>query len=256
MEPGGRIGGPVCGPRPRSPMSRPLPIRLLVGIGRMLRGLLRGSDRAAGGVASIAATIGQIALICLGVHLAADQLDDRVMGWLGASQAFLDEKLGEALGSAAESVGMGFDAFTVWNKVPLVAASAWTALVFELAACGILCAAFLLTTRKPKLTWSHYRKALSVHAVVLPFTLAGVLFAGGWSMAAEDLLPASPITPWAAGGVGLAVLLRFGLPAWGRAVGALQSSGKARRDLLTALVILPIGLLAWIHGVPFWGWLP
>ncbi len=239
-------------------MARPLPIRLLVGLGKLLGKLLRGSDKAAGGLAFVAATLGQIALVCLGVHLAADQLDDQVMGWLSAGQQFLDVHLAELLGSAAETFGMGPDAMTVWTMVPTATIAAWTALIFELVACAILSASFLLTTRKPKLSWSRYRKALSIHALVLPLALTGVLLAGGWSMAmaAEDLLPASAITPWAAGGLGVAVLLRFGLPAWGRAVGSLEASGKRRRDLLAALVILPIGLLAWMHGLPFWGWLP
>ena len=239
-------------------MARPPAIRLFIGIGKMLRGLLRGSDKAAGGLAWFAATLGQIALVCLGVHLAADQLDDRLMGWLSTGQRFLDENLGELLGSAGDTLGLGHDAMTVWTRIPLATISAWTALVVELGACGILCAAFLLTSRKPKLSWTRWRQALSIHAVVMPLTLAGVLIAGSWSMAmaAEDLLPASPITIWAAAGLGLAVLLRFGLPTWGRAVGALEASGKARRDLLTALLLAPIGLLAWMHGVPFWGWLP
>ncbi len=237
---------------------RPLAIRIVVGIGRLLGRLLRGSDRAAGGLARVSATLGQVALVCLGVHLAADQLDDRALAGLTALQGWLDTTLAGPLGGAAESMGMGFDALLFWDGLPLSTMSAWLALVVELLAAALLCSSFLLTGRKPTLSWSAWRSALSIHALVLPITLAGVLLAGSWSMAmaAEDLMPVHVASRWAAGLLGLAVLLRFGLPAWGRAVAVLERSGKPRRDLLVALVMTPVGLLAWMHGVPIWGWLP
>ena len=236
---------------------RPLGIRIVVGLGRLLGRLLKGGDRAAGGLARVATTIGQIALVCLGVHLAADQLDDRTLTGLTALQGWLDSSLAGPLGSAAEALGQDFDAFLLWDKLPLATMSAWLALVVELLAAALLCASFLLTGRSPKLSWKAWRQAMSVHAVVLPVTLAGVMLAGSWSMAmaTEDLMPVHLASRVAAGLLGLAVLLRFGLPAWGRAVAVLERSGKPRRDLLVALVITPVGLLAWMHGVPLWGWL-
>ncbi len=238
--------------------SRPLVFRIIAGLGRGLGRLLRGSDRAAGGLARVAATIGQVALVCLGVHLAADQLDDRALAGLTWLQGWMDTTLAGPLGSAAEYIGLDFDTFLFWDGLPLATIAAWTALVVELVAAALLSTSFLLTGRKPQLSWKAWRQALSIHAVVLPIALAGVLLAGSWSMAmaAEDLLPAHTASTWAAAGLGLAVLLRFGFPAWGRAVAVLERSGKVRRDLLTAVVILPVGLLAWMHGVPLWGWLP
>jgi hypothetical protein len=240
-----------------SPSSPPA-LRVLLGLGRLLLRLLRGSDRAAGGLARVATTIGQVALVSLGVHLAADQLDDQALAGLTALQGWLDTRLAAPLGELAEGLGMAFDALLFWDALPLPTIAAWTALVVELVAVALLCASFLLTKREPRLSWAAWRKAISVHAVVLPLTLAGVLAAGSWSMAmaAEDLLPLHPASRWAAGLLGLAVLLRFGLSAWGRAVAVLERSGKPRRDLLAALFIAPVGLLAWMHGVPLWGLLP
>lgn len=232
--------------------------RLLRGLGRVVHRLLRGSDRAAGGVARLATTLGQIALVCLGVHLAADQLDDRVLALLQAGQGWLDAHLALPLGRAAAALGLDQGSVAFWSLIPVVVVAAWVALVMELAASAVLCASFLLTARQPVISWTAWRQALSVHAVVLPFALAGVLVAGSWSMAmaTEDLLPVHGAARVAGGLLGVAVLLRFGLPAWGRAVGALERSGGRRRDLLAAAAIAPVGLLAWMHGVPLWGWLP
>jgi uncharacterized membrane protein len=217
--------------------------RLSTGLGRLIHRLLRGSDRAAGGLARVATTLGQVALVCLGVHLAADQLDDRVLALLQAGQGLLDAHLAVPLGRAAAAVGLDQGHVAVWELIPVAVVATWIALAMELG---------------PALSWAAWRQALSLHAVVLPLALAGVLVAGSWSMAmaAEDLLPAHASARIAGGLLGLAVLLRFGLPAWGRAVGALERSGRLRRDLLTAAAIAPVGLLAWMHGVPLWGWLP
>jgi len=236
---------------------RPFFPRLLLSLVRLVRGLFRGSDRAAGGLARVATTLGQIAMVCLGVHLAADQLDDRLLVLLTAAVDQIDTAMADPLGRAAMAVGLERGDVALWTRIPVAAASAWAALVVELLAAVVLCGSFLLTPRRPALSWNAWRAALSIHAVVLPLSLAGVLVAGSWSMAmaAEDLLPSSVVAQVAAGLLGLAVLLRFGLPAWTRAVGALERSGRARRDLLAALTIAPVGLLAWMHGVPLWGWL-
>jgi len=225
---------------------------------RLFGRLLRGGDRAAGGLARLATTLGQVALVCLGAHLAADRLDDRVYGQLSDAQAWLDARLAPALGPLGERLGLGYERLLLWERLPLAPAAAWVALLLELLACALLCASFLLTPRRVELSWMGFRRALSVHALVLPVALAGTLLAGAWSlaMAAEDLLPPSPVAPWAGGALALAVLVRFGMPAWGRAVGALERSGRPARDLLVAVLIGPIGLLAWLHGVPCWAWLP
>jgi len=209
-------------------------------------------------MARIATTLGQVALTILGVHLAADRLDDGLLAACTAAQGWLDAHLAGPLGSAATAVGLDYDALLLWDRLQLAPVAAWSAFAVEVAAVCLLCASFLLTPRRPTLSWRAWRSGLSVHALVLPLALSGVLLAGGWSltMATEDLLPSSVVATVAAGVLGLVAVLRFGLPAWGRAVAALERSGKPVRDLAVTLVIGPIGLLAWVHGVPLWGLMP
>jgi hypothetical protein len=220
--------------------------------------VLAASDRLAGGVAKAAATLAQMALVALGVHLAADTVDDRVLELLLGCQSWADAHLTGAHVAVAEKLGMAWDTLVWWPSVPVAPISAGLALVLELAADALLVATFLLTPRGASLEWSRYKRALSVRAIVTPIALAGVLVAGAWSlaMAAEDLLPHSPVAPWAAGLLGLAALVRMGAPAWSRAVAALDPPKRWTDGLAPALVMLPVGLLAWAHGAPIWGWLP
>src|SRR5204862_3514502 len=136
---------------------------------------------------------GQIALVFLGVHLAADQLDDRIARGLAA---------------------------IVWFDVDLVVPAAWLALFVELAADVLFAGAILLTEPQRRPTFRAWRRVRSVEAVVLPLSLAGVILAGGWSLAMgiEDLIPNARIGATA---LAIAALLRFGWPAWSRAVSHL-----------------------------------
>jgi hypothetical protein len=72
-------------------------------------------------------------------------------------------------------------------------------------------------------------------------------------MGIEDLIPNARI---GAAALAIAALLRFGWPAWSRAVSHLERPPRWTRGLASALVLAPIGWLAWTHGVPIWGWLP
>lgn len=220
--------------------------------------LLQASDRLAGGLAQRATTGGQVALVALGVHLAADALDDGVAAGLAHLQVLADAHLAAPLGGLAEALGRPYLSFFFWDDLPTAALAAWAALLVELTTTVLLCGAFVLTPRQPRLSRDAYRRALCIHALLLPPTLLGVGIAGSWSlsMAAEDLLPPSALAPWAAGVLGLAAFLRFGLPALVRAVAALDPDPPRRRGLLAAPFLLTIGALAWGHGAPLWGWLP
>ena len=211
------------------------------------------TDRAAGGLARLATTLGQIALVILGVHLVGDQLDDLLYSLLTGMVAAIEVPVAQAMAALDRPHG----ATPMLENLPLVSATAWGALSVELAATVALSAAFVLTSRKPLLSWAEYRSALCVHAVIMPAALAGVLLAGCWSMAmaAEDLLPVSGVAPWAAGLLALAVAARFALPAWLRAIGALSEASSWRQGLVLSVLLLPVGAMAWRHGVPVWGWL-
>lgn len=223
----------------------------------MYRILVQG-DRAAGAVARSATTLGQAALVVQGVHLAADNLDDRLLVALSAASGWLDRVAAPALSEVAAALSLPPDALTAWDGLPLGPAAGWGALVVEASAVVLLWGAFLLTSKQERPTWRRWRRAASVRAVVVPLTLAGVLLAGSWSLAmgVEDLLPAHALSRYAAALLGLAALLRFGLPAWLRAVAALDATRRWSEGLLAAVVLAPVGLLSWMHGVPVWGLLP
>jgi hypothetical protein len=223
-------------------------------MGGVLRAVVVHSDRAAGGLARALTTAGQCALVALGVHLAADNLDDRLLALLLAAQGLADQHLAAPLASLLAWLGRAPGA-PPWDALPLAPLAAGAALLVELVGTALLWGGFLLSPRAPALDLRRYRAALSVRAVVLPLSLAGVLLAGGWSlsMALEDLLPAGPASRPAAALVGLAALARFGWPAWARSVACLEPARRPAEGLPAALALAPLGLLAWLHGVPIRG---
>ena len=160
--------------------------------------ILEQSDRVAGGVARAAATLGQMSLVALGVHLAADRLDDQLWDLLTALSDQLDATLSAPLARVADTFGLGFDTFLFWQSLPLPLIAATTCLLWELLADIMLWDAFLLTPRSTHVTWSKYRRSLSLRAIVLPITLTGVLLSGAWSlfMATEDILPTHDASSW------------------------------------------------------------
>jgi hypothetical protein len=219
--------------------------------------ILEQSDRVAGGVARAAATLGQMSLVALGVHLAADRLDDQLWDLLTALSDQLDATLSAPLARVADTFGLGFDTFLFWQSLPLPLIAATTCLLWELLADIMLWDAFLLTPRSTHVTWSKYRRSLSLRAIVLPITLTGVLLSGAWSlfMATEDILPTHDASSWVAAAVALLALVHYGRPAWTRAIGNLERPKSWKRQLGLATVLLPIGLTAWLT-MPVWGWLP
>jgi hypothetical protein len=218
---------------------------------------LRRTDQAAGGAAAVLTTLGQLALVLLGVHIATDHIDDPIAAGIAQLLAGADRHLAPPLMGAAEALGLGYADLLFWTDLSAPVAAAWCALTIELVADVALGGSFLLTPRTPTLSWTQYRETLSLYALALPPALLGVLIAGSWSlsMAAEDLLPASAIAPWAAGLLGLAALARFGGPALRRAVAALPTGTPPLRRSLRAVLVMLIGSLAWAHGAPVWGWL-
>jgi hypothetical protein len=216
---------------------------------------LRRSDAAAGKAAELATTFGQLALLGLGCHLAADRLDDHLYRHLTRAQDGLADVLVPGLIRIGETVGLAPGLLVGWADCSLVSTSAALALIIELAAIVALAGAIVLTPRESKPTFKQWWAARSVHAMMLPLTLVGVLLAGAWSlaMAAEDLLPASSVAPWAAGVVALAATARFGVPATTRALAALDPKPPWRTGLKRALVLTPIAALVWIEALPIWG---
>ena len=218
-------------------------------------GALVASDRVAGRLASAATTLGQLALLCLGVHLAADRLDDVLVELILALQAGLDLALAGPLQRLAAWLGLAPERLLLWERLPLAPLAAGLALAVEVFSVGLLATRFLLTDRAARPSWRGWWQSRSLAALVMPLSLAGVLVAGSWSMAmaVEDLLPASALSRGVGALVGGMALLRFGLPAWRRAVAALDPHRPFFEGALPALALLPIGGLAWVHGLPIWG---
>lgn len=198
-----------------------------------------------------------MALVALGVHLAADRLDDQLWAAMSRGSDQLDSVLTEPLARAAETVGLGFDSFLVWQELPLPVVAAALSLVLELIADVMLWDAFLLTPKQTRWDWARYRSKLSLRAIVIPIALAGALASGAWSlfMAAEDLLPTHDASTAAAAALSLLALVHYGSAALRRGVGNLERPEGWKRQVMLALVLLPVGLTAW-RGLPLWGWLP
>ena len=99
--------------------------------------------------------LGQLGVAVLGVHLAADRLDDSVY------QALLwaNEGLAPLLGKLKLS---GLD------PEQLATPAAWVALVLELLVDLFMLGALSLTAHSPQLSWAHYKSRLTVRSVVVP----------------------------------------------------------------------------------------
>ena len=210
-------------------------------------------DRASASVARAATVVGQAGLVALGVHLAADRIDDRLLVALQGLASRLDRHLAPPLAWLAGTLGWPTDALWFWTETPWAAAAASGALLVELCALVLLVSTFLLVGREAKASWQGWWAARSIHAVVAPLTLAGAVAAGAWSlgMAVEDAVGG---TAGRALGLGLSVLVlaRFGLPALRRSVAGLQPT-RLRAGIWSAAVLVPIGLLAWSEGTPWAG---
>ncbi len=180
--------------------------------------------------------LGQLALVVLGVHLAADRLDDHVHGLLVATSI-------------------------PWPSpdVPLTAAT-WIAFGLEIVVVVRAAAALALTSHLPKLSWKAWKRTWSVDAVVLPLFWAPVALAGAWvvGMAAEDAL--ADYQPDIARALGwalaIAVAWRLGWTGWVRVVGALDMPKRRIQGWPWAPALLVIGAAAFWHGLPIWGWWP
>ena len=204
--------------------------------------------------------LGQVGIAVLGVHLAADRLDDcayHLLLWLNGPLSVLLDRFGLA----------GLD------PEQLVSPATWTAGALELLADLFLLGALTLTPHTPRLSWQHYKERLTVRALVLPVFWAPVCLAGAWvvGMATEDLLAgwnasAARLAGWSIAAV---VAWRLGWTGWRRVVGGLDMPSNTDRSgrvfrliprwrldgLAWAPLLLVLAALAVRHGLPLWWWL-
>lgn len=191
--------------------------------------------------------LGQLGVTVLGLHLAADRLDDLLLAALGALSGPVNGLLVQAGLSAIESGA-------------LVTPAAWLALITELLLVVYLFDGLTLTPQQAELSGRAYLRALSPHAVALPLFWAPASLAGAWAvgMAMEDLTAAlSPAAGAVVGPlVGLTVAWRLSWTGWRRVVTGLTPPQSRAKGLLWAPPLLGLGALAFWYGLPLRGYLP
>ncbi|TNE87440.1 MAG: hypothetical protein EP330_18425 [Deltaproteobacteria bacterium] len=176
--------------------------------------------------------IGEVSLVLLGVHLAADRLDDAVLGFL-ASMGWL-----------------GPDGTPV---------AAYLAVGLELLVAARVAAILLLSVGAPPATWAHFKANWSIEGVVRPLFWVPTAAAGAWvlGMAVEDAL--SPYLGEPAFWLGVIAALiagwRLGITALGRLIGGLFPPKRRTDGWMWALPLLLTASLAARYGLPVWGWL-
>ena len=192
--------------------------------------------------------LGQIGLAILGVHLAADRLDDHVLQLLLWFNEHVITVMALKLGTHAPMPDQ------------LTGPASWTALGLELVLDVYLFNCLALTPHEPKLDWDSYKRKLSVEAVLVPLFWAPVALAGAWvvGMAVEDVLLSTNehlalVLGWS---VAALVAWRLAWTGWKRVVGGLAVPKKRWRGLPWAPALVLVGGLATWHGLPIWGWLP
>lgn len=180
--------------------------------------------------------VGQLAVAWLGVHLAADRLDDVL---------------------AVALAGSGIP----WPEPeqPLTVAT-WTAVALELYVAAWAAVALLRATEPAIVHPRQWLPRATPHAVVAPIFFGAASLAGSWvlGMAAEDL-----VAPWWGAGaatigwvVAGLVALRLGGPAIARVVLCGPAPTHRWDGVVTALPALWVAVLAVRYGLPIWGWLP
>ena len=177
--------------------------------------------------------LGQVALVILGTHLAADRLDDDLARFLSK------------LPIAWSDPQIPFDVGT------------FAALAIEFGVALWAIRALARTAESPITGPRDWASRWSVHNLLGPLFWLPVSLAGSWAiaMAIEDALPhgtIAQVTGWVVGGLvawrlagtGLVLLLRSAPVPRHRADG-----------LLWALPLVLVGAYAAWYGLPVWGWL-
>lgn len=177
------------------------------------------------------AWLGELAVVVLGVHLAADRLDDLLTGWLAAAPLPWPDP-----------------------EAPIAVAT-WCALAVELAIAGWAGAA-LVRAGPPVRSGRAWLERASVNAALAPLLFATAGLAGAWvvQMAVEDLLAAA--LPAVGAGLGWLVAA---LVTWRLAVpGVIRVArrpppGRRHDGLAWAPLVLLVVALAVQHGLPIHG---
>ena len=178
--------------------------------------------------------LGQWGLVILGIHLAADRLDDGVLAAIVALEL--------PVGSS--------DSFE--------AAAGWAAVTLELITALCALSAIALTSHLPALSAKLWWERRSIKSFALSVFWPSVALAGAWvvGMSVEDAI--APFAPRLAFGLGLAVTVvvawRLGYTGLIRVLGGLDEPKRRTQGLLLAPLLLLITVVT-IQSLPIWGWL-
>lgn len=175
---------------------------------------------------------GQVALVVLGTHQAADRMDD-------------------ALGRGVGQIPIGWEdpqtAFVIGR---------WVGVVLEMLITLWAVRTLFRTTDNDLKQWKDWRDRWSVHNLMAPLFWLPVSLAGSWSiaMALEDALPVHPASTGVAWTVAGLVALRLGLTA---VYTLLHAPPPPKRRIEGWFWVLPLSVVAgyavW-YGLPIWGW--
>ena len=182
------------------------------------------------------AWLAECGLVVLGVHLAADRLDD-------------------PLASALQALPLPWSSpDTPW----VVAASVVVAL--ELCVAAYVVGVRALSVGAEPIDRHAWWERRSIEAVSRPLFWAVCAAAGAWvvGMSVEDALGPwlGGAAVWAGRGVALLCLARLGWTGWRAVVNGLPAADRWTRG---AVWVGPIGLVTLVaarYGLPIWGWLP
>jgi hypothetical protein len=180
--------------------------------------------------------IGQVAVVLLGVHLAADRVDDGISWALATSGIPWPEP-----------------------EQPLTLGT-WSALLTELYVGVWVIVAWARSTGAPIRKPADWVERGTPHAVAAPIVWAPVALAGAWmiGMTAEDLV--APY--WADGAryvgwtVAAMIAWRLAWPGLVRVVLMTPVPGHRWDGALTIWPAVFVAGLAVRYGLPIWGWLP
>ena len=178
---------------------------------------------------------GQLAVVLLGVHLAADRLDDGITALLAGSSIPWPEP--------EQPITLG----------------TWSAVLLELYVAGWAAVAWFRASEEPVDSVQTWVQRATLHAITAPVFWAAAMLAGAWvvGMATEDLVAsfwpaAASISAWL---VAVFVVWRVGLPGLWRVLVSTPIPGHRWDGVLTVWPALLVAGLALRYGLPVWGWL-
>ncbi len=175
--------------------------------------------------------LGQVALVVLGTHLAADRLDDHI-------------------GRLLSQIPIAWSD----TELPFVVGT-WVALSLELMVTAWAVLALARSTDEPVNNAREWASRLSVHNVIGPLFWLPVSLAGSWTiaMAIEDALPVHVVSQVLAWVVGLVVAWRLAGSGLVQLVKTPPRPKRRVEGLIWAGPLAVVACYAVLYGLPIYG---